>query len=65
MPEERSRHLDQSDPEDDFQPPDLGPLRALPERDELADARARLADVLGRPCQRDPNARWRKMWPRR
>jgi hypothetical protein len=58
MPEERSRHLDQSDPEDDFQPPDLGPLRALPERDDLADAR-------GRPCQRDPNARWRKMWPRR
>jgi len=57
MSEEQSRHLDQSDPEDDFQAPDLRPLRALAEREELADARARLADGLGHPLPAgDPNA---------
>jgi hypothetical protein len=57
MSEEQSRHLDQGDPEDDFQPPDLRPLRALAEREELADARARLADGLGHPLPSgDPNA---------
>ena len=29
-------------------PPDLGPLRALAEREELADAAGRLADAYGR-----------------
>jgi hypothetical protein len=47
MPEDQSRQLDQGDPENDFQPPDLRPLRAVAEREELADARARLADGLG------------------
>jgi hypothetical protein len=47
VPEEQPGHLDQGDPEDDFQPPDLRPLRAAAEREELADARARLADGLG------------------
>ena len=44
MPEEQFHQLDQGDPEDNFQPPDLRPLRALAEREELADAHARLAD---------------------
>ena len=57
MPEDQSRHLDQGEPEDEFQPPDLRPLRALAEREELADARARLADGLGHPLPADdPNA---------
>ena len=47
MSEDQSRQLDQDDPEDIFQPPDLRPLRAVAEREELADARARLADGLG------------------
>jgi hypothetical protein len=34
-------------------PPDLGPLRALAEREELADAAGRLADAYGRPLQDD------------
>jgi hypothetical protein len=57
MPEEQFRQLDQGGPEDDFQPPDLRPLRALAEREELADARAHLADGLGHPLPADdPNA---------
>jgi hypothetical protein len=57
MPGEQSRYLGQGDPVDDFQPPDLRPLRALAEREELADARARLADGLGHPLPADdPNA---------
>jgi hypothetical protein len=57
MPEDRSHHLDQGEHEDEFQPPDLRPLRALAEREELADARARLADGLGHPLPAsDPNA---------
>ena len=53
MPEDQSRELDQGDPEDVFQPPDLRPLRALAEREELADARAHLADALGHPLPAD------------
>jgi hypothetical protein len=57
MPEDQSSQLDQGDPEEDFQPPDLRPLRALAEHEELADARARLADALGQPLPADdPNA---------
>jgi hypothetical protein len=57
MSEEQSRRLDQGDPEDDFQPPDLRPLRTLAEREELADARARLADGFGHALPAgDPNA---------
>jgi hypothetical protein len=57
MSEDPSRHVSQGDPEDDFQPPDLRPLRTLAEREELADARARLADGLGHPLPAgDPNA---------
>jgi hypothetical protein len=37
------------------EPPDLGPLRALAEREELLDAMGRLADAYGRPlCADDP-----------
>jgi hypothetical protein len=35
------------------EPPDLGPLRALAEREELADATGRLTDAYGRPLQDD------------
>jgi len=57
MPEEQSRRIDRGDAGEDCQPPDLGPLRAVAEREELADARARLADGLGHslPAE-DPNA---------
>jgi hypothetical protein len=34
-------------------PPDLGPLRALAEHEELADAAGRLADAYGRPLRGD------------
>jgi hypothetical protein len=34
-------------------PPDLGPLRALAEREELADAAGCLADAYGRPLRGD------------
>jgi hypothetical protein len=34
-------------------PPDLGPLRALAEREEFADAAGRLADAYGRPLRDD------------
>jgi hypothetical protein len=57
MSEDQSRQIGQGDPEDDFQPPDLRPLRALAEREELADARAHLTDALGHPLPADdPNA---------
>jgi hypothetical protein len=51
MSEIRIRHLRQGYA-DDYQgdgPPDLGPLRALAEREELTDAVSRLADGYGRP----------------
>lgn len=35
------------------EPPDLGPLRAVAEREELADAVSRLADAYGRPLPAD------------
>src|ERR1700735_188135 len=53
MPEEQPRDLNLGDPEDDFQPPALRPLRALAEGEELADARARLADGLGNSLSAD------------
>jgi hypothetical protein len=57
MPEEQSRNPDQGEHYGEFQPPDLRPLRALAEREELADARDRLADGLGHPLPaEDPNA---------
>ncbi len=57
MSEDQSRQADRGEFEDDFQPPDLGPLRALAEREELADARAGLAYGLGRPLPAgDPSA---------
>jgi hypothetical protein len=57
MPEDQSSQPTQGDPEDDFQPPDLRPLRALAECEELADARAHLADAFGHPLPADdPNA---------
>ena len=34
-------------------PPDLGPLQALAEREELAEAIGRLADAYGRPLRED------------
>jgi hypothetical protein len=53
VPEEQLSHFNQDDPEDDFQPPDLRPLRTLAEGEELADARARVADGLGNPVPAD------------
>jgi hypothetical protein len=53
MPENQASHFDQGDPEGDFQPPDLRPLRTLAESEELADARARVADGLGNPVPAD------------
>lgn len=38
---------------DGFQPPDLRPLRKLAEREELADARACLANGMGDPLPTD------------
>jgi hypothetical protein len=35
------------------EPPDLGPLRALAESEELADATGRLTDAYGRPLRDD------------
>jgi hypothetical protein len=49
MPEERSDQLNQDYAEDAFQPPDLRPLRALAECEELSDARDGLSDGLGNP----------------
>jgi hypothetical protein len=57
MPEAQPSHFDQGDSEDDFRPPDLRPLRTLAEGEELADARARVADGLGNPLPaEDPYA---------
>jgi hypothetical protein len=41
------------DTSQDDGPPDLGPLRALAEREELADATGRLADAYGCPLWND------------
>ena len=57
MPEDPSHQPEQGHDEDCFQPPDLRPLRALAEREELADARSRLANDFGHPLPAgDPNA---------
>jgi hypothetical protein len=57
MSEDQSRHLDQGEHQGEFQPPDLRPLRAIAEREELADARDRVSDGLGHPLPTDdPNA---------
>jgi len=56
MPEDRLSQLRKGYAEDDYlgeEPPDLGPLRALAETAELADAVARLADAYGRPLSTD------------
>jgi hypothetical protein len=53
MPEERSDQLNQDYAGDGFQPPDLRPLRAVAEREELADARDRLSDGLGNSLHED------------
>jgi len=56
MSEDRIRQLRQGYADNDYQrdePPDLGPLRALAERGELADAVSRLADGYGRPLPSD------------
>lgn len=45
------------DADDGLQAPDLGPLRAAAEQQELADAQGRLADGLGNPLHAsDPHA---------
>ena len=52
MPEDRLRQLRKGYAEDDYlglEPPDLGPLRALTETAEFAEAMAGLADAYGRP----------------
>ena len=52
MPEDRLSQLRKGYAEDDslgLEPPDLGPLRALAETAEFAEAVARLADAYGRP----------------
>jgi hypothetical protein len=57
MPEDPSHQAEQCYGKDCFQPPDLRPLRALAEREELADARACLTDGLGHTlAANDPNA---------
>lgn len=56
MSEDRMRQIRSGFAEDASQsdePPDLGPLRALAEREELADAASRLADAYGRPLRDD------------
>jgi hypothetical protein len=56
MSEDRICELRQGYADDDYQggePPDLGPLRALAEREELADAVSRLADGYGRQLPAD------------
>jgi hypothetical protein len=52
MPEDRLDQLRKGYAEEDYcdlEPPDLGPLRALAETAEIADAAARLADAYERP----------------
>ena len=56
MSENRIRQLRQGYADDDYQadePPDLDPLRALAENEELADAVGRLADGFSRPLPAD------------
>jgi hypothetical protein len=56
MSEDRIRQLRRGYADDDYtgdEPPDLCPLWALAEREELADAAGRLADGYGRPLPAD------------
>lgn len=56
MSEDRLRQIRSgfaADASQDQGPPDLGPLRALAEREELADAAGCLADAYGRPLRGD------------
>ena len=63
MPEDRLSQLRKGYAEEDYsdlEPPDLGPLRALAEIAEFAEAMGRLADAHGRPLP--PLTRWHR-WP--
>lgn len=56
MHDGRLNQLRSSYPTDDYfgdEPPDLGPLQALSEREEVAEAVSRLADSFGRPLPAD------------
>ena len=56
MPDDRLQQIRRGYAEADYlteEPPDLGPLRALAETAELAEAVARLADAYGRPLPAD------------
>jgi hypothetical protein len=56
MPEDRISELrgDYADEDDlGLEPPDLGPLQAVAEGEELAEAVSRLADAYGRPLPAD------------
>ncbi len=56
MPDNRLQEIRRGYAEDDYlgeEPPDLGPLRALAENAELAEAVAQLADAYGRPLPVD------------
>lgn len=51
------------DPDDALEAPDLEPLRAAAEQEELAEARTRLADSLGNPLPAVTRMRrWRATW---
>ena len=52
MADDRVQEIRRGYAEDDYladEPPDLGPLRAVAEGAELAEAASRLADAYGRP----------------
>jgi hypothetical protein len=55
MPDDRIDQLRKGCAEDSYlgEPPDLGPLRAVAEREELAEAASRLTDGYGRPVPAD------------
>ena len=56
MPDDRLNQLRRGYAEDEYlgdEPPDLGPLRALAETAEFAEAVTRLADAYGRPLPAD------------
>jgi hypothetical protein len=56
VPDDRLQEIWRGYAEDDYlgdEPPDLGPLRALAEAAELAEAMATLADPYGRPLPAD------------
>lgn len=56
MPDGRLQQIRRGYAEDDYpsdEPPDLGPLQAVAEAAELAEAVARLADAYGRPLPAD------------